>query len=88
MPNTLRITLPEPLREWVERQISRKGYSTASDYVLDLLRHEQLQEMRDRVDRKLIEGLESGPAAEMTPQDWQEIRQAGRQRAATRRKKK
>jgi antitoxin ParD1/3/4 len=88
MPSTLRITLPEPLREWVERQISRKGYSTASDYVLDLLRHEQLQEARDRVDLKLIEGIESGPAAEMTPQDWQDIRQEGRQRAARQRKKK
>lgn len=81
MSNPLHIELPDPLRAWVDRQVSRRGYGTASDYVLDLLRQEQLQEVRDRVDKKLVEALESGPAGEMTPQDWQDVRQEG-QRAA------
>ena len=81
MPNSLHIELPDPLREWVERQVSRRGYGTASDYVLDLLRQEQLQEVRDGVDAKLVEALESGPAAEMTLQDWQAVRQEGQRTA-------
>jgi len=87
MPNSLRITLPDPLSEWVQRQMSTKGYRTASAYVLDLLRHEQLQEARDRVDANLLAALESGPATDMTAQDWQEVRSEGRRRAAGRRKK-
>ena len=87
MPDSLNISLPEPLRAWVERQVSRRGYRDASEYLLDLLRHEQLQEVRDRVDAKLLEGLDSGPATAMTPQDWQEVREQGARQVGRRRKK-
>ena len=86
MRNALHITLPAPLRDWVERQVARKGYGSAGDYVLDLLRQEQLQEVRDRVDAKLALALESGPASDMTPQDWQDVRREGQRRVAAKRR--
>ena len=85
MPESLQITLPEPFHEWVQRQVTRKGYGSANDYVLELLRQEQLREVRDRVDATLLDAVESGPATEMTADDWQRIRQEGQRRAADQR---
>jgi hypothetical protein len=67
------ITLPAPLQEWAEQQAGRRGVSV-SEYLADLLRLEQARTARDRVDAKLLEAIDSGPAAEMTPQDWQDVR--------------
>jgi hypothetical protein len=35
-----------------------------------LIRTAQRQAAREELERKLIEGLESGPAAEVTPESW------------------
>lgn len=58
---TMNVSLPEPMKEWVEARAKTGRYSNASDYVRDLIRRDQ-----ERVDglaelQKLIsEGLESG----------------------------
>ena len=88
MPMSFRVSIPAPLRGWVQRRVRQKGYSTASEYILQLLRHDQLQEARDRVDAKLLDALDSGEPTEMTQQDWEEIRTEGRKRAATRKRAK
>ena len=79
------ITLPDALHDWARQQASRRGVSV-SDYVAELLVLDQARAARDRVDAKLLEALDSGPAAEMTPQDWQDVRDEGARRAAGRRK--
>lgn len=76
------------MRAWVQRRVRQKGYATASEYVLQLLRHDQLQEARDRVDAKLVEALDSGEPEAMTTEDWQAIRTNGRKRAASLRRSK
>lgn len=35
---TMNISLPEPMRAFVEEQVKQKGYSTASEYIHDLIR--------------------------------------------------
>ena len=37
---TLNISLPDQLREWVKTQISTGQYSSASDYLRDLIRQD------------------------------------------------
>ncbi|EON93913.1 CopG/Arc/MetJ family transcriptional regulator [Marinobacter lipolyticus SM19] len=57
----MNVSLPEPMKEWVESQAKSGRYSNTSDYVRDLIRKDQ-----DRADKiakmqKLIsEGIESG----------------------------
>jgi antitoxin ParD1/3/4 len=85
MPDLGPISLSQALHEWVQLQASRRGESV-SDYLAELLRLEQVREGRERVDAKLIEAIDSGPASEMTAQDWQEVRDEGQRRAASRRK--
>ena len=38
---TMTVTLPEPMKDWVDAQIRRGEYATASDYVRDLIRRDR-----------------------------------------------
>lgn len=50
---TMTISLPDPMKEWIEVQISKGEYASTSDYVRDLIRRD-----RSRRDQELtIEDL-------------------------------
>lgn len=87
MRTTMNISLPAPLKAWIERQVAGKGYSTASEYVRDLLRREQEQQARAYVEQKLTEAIDSGEARPITPDYYDRIRSEGMKRARSRRKK-
>ena len=55
---TLNISMPDAMREWIDAQIDAGEYANASDYIRDLIRHDQRQ--RDAVRLALIEGEKSG----------------------------
>jgi antitoxin ParD1/3/4 len=55
---TMNVSLPEPLKDWVEERVKTGRYANASDYVRDLIRRDQ--ERRDALVRALIEGEKSG----------------------------
>ena len=43
----------------------------------DLIRADQKQKARERIEALLLEGMESGQATEMTSEDWADIRRDG-----------
>ena len=55
---TLNISLPDPMRDWIDSQIKGGEYANASDYIRDLIRHDQRQ--RETLNLALIEGEQSG----------------------------
>jgi antitoxin ParD1/3/4 len=55
---TLNVSLPDAMREWIDAQIAAGEYANASDYIRDLVRHDQRQ--RDALRLALIEGEKSG----------------------------
>lgn len=55
---TMNVSLPDPLKEWVEDRVKTGRYANASDYVRDLIRRDQ--ESREALERALIEGEASG----------------------------
>jgi len=55
---TLNISMPKTMREWIDAQIEAGEYANASDYIRDLIRHDQRQ--RDALRLALIEGEKSG----------------------------
>ena len=87
MRTTMNISLPAPLKNWVEQQVEERGYSTASEFVRDVLRREQEQAVRAAVDARLLQAIESGEPTPMTAQDWKRIRTEGLKRTRSRRKK-
>jgi antitoxin ParD1/3/4 len=86
MRASMNISLPAPLKSWVEAQVEARGYSTASEFVRDVLRREQEQAARAAVDARLIQALDSGASRPMTANDWKQIRSEGRKRAQSARK--
>jgi antitoxin ParD1/3/4 len=58
---TMNVSLPDPMKDWVEAQARSGRYSNASDYVRDLIRRDQERAAKLAELQKLItEGIESG----------------------------
>jgi len=57
---TMNVSLPDPMKNWVEECVKSGRYANASDYVRDLIRqdHMKLEQLR----QALIEGENSGPS--------------------------
>jgi antitoxin ParD1/3/4 len=79
MPS-LNISLPAPLREWIEAQIKGGRYGNASEYLRELIRRAQ-----ERLERLLLDGVESGKASPLTKKDWAELRSEVAERLEKRR---
>lgn len=56
--STLNISIPPAMRKWIDEQIRSGEYANASDYMRDLIRHDQRQ--REALILALIEGERSG----------------------------
>lgn len=58
---TMNVSLPAPMKDWVEQQAKGGRYSNASDYVRDMIRRDQERgEKIARMQQLVTEGLESG----------------------------
>jgi antitoxin ParD1/3/4 len=79
---TLNISLPDSMRTFIEQKVTQGGYSTASEYIRQLVRDDQKRAAQERLETLLMEGLESGPSREMTAGDWEELRRRVWQRHA------
>jgi antitoxin ParD1/3/4 len=49
---TMNVSLPDPMRDWVQSQIARGKYASVSDYVRDLIRRDR--EVSDGQERWLV----------------------------------
>ena len=55
---TMNVSLPDAMRSWIDDQVSSGEYANASDYIRDLIRHDQRE--REALRLALIEGGRSG----------------------------
>ncbi|MCY1246603.1 Antitoxin ParD4 [compost metagenome] len=61
---TMNVSLPHPMKEWVEAQAKTGRYSNASDYVRDLIRKDQMRSDKIAAMQRFVdEGLQSGPGS-------------------------
>jgi len=70
----MNISLPENLKEFVESVIANDGYGTASEYVRELIREDEKRRAQERLEKLLLEGLESGEPIAITAEYWQKKR--------------
>ena len=78
---TMNISLPDEMKAFIEAQMSKEGYASASEFLRTLIREEQRRRAKRELEAKLLEGLQ-GPAVEMTAGDWDSIMQEAAQRHA------
>jgi antitoxin ParD1/3/4 len=66
MMSTMNISIPEPMKDWVQTQIDTGKYAGNSDYIRDLIRKDQAQHQKiEAMQEAITKGLESGD-----PQDF------------------
>ena len=71
---TVTISLPDSLKDFLDRQVSRRGYGNVSEYFRGLLREAQEKERDAHLQELLIQGLSSGDDIPMTNQFWKDLR--------------
>ena len=71
---TMNISLPDQLKDFVEGQVGSGRYSSVSEYVRDLIRDDEKRKAQEKLEALLVEGIQSGEATGMTRQDWSDIR--------------
>lgn len=71
---SMNISLPEPLKAFVDSQVSTGRYSSASEYVRELIRTDEKRKAEDQLEALLLAGLK-GEETVMSRADWQQIRQ-------------
>jgi antitoxin ParD1/3/4 len=77
---TMNISVPDPMKDWVQTQIETGAYANTSDYIRDLIRKDQ--EYRTKIallQQAINEGLESG----LSTKSFDEIIQVARQAVKT-----
>lgn len=73
MPNVT-ISLPEPLRDFVDQQMTARGFGNVSEYFRTLLREAQEKERETRLSELLLEGLSSGEDIPLDGKFWKDLR--------------
>lgn len=62
---TVTVSLPDPMKDWIEAQAKNGQFSGVSDYIRDLVRRDQSRkDHHEALIQALVEGEESGPARE------------------------
>ena len=80
---SMNISLPTPLKRFVDEQSAAGRHSSASEYVRDLIRGDEKRKVDERLEALLLEGLE-GEESPLTREDWTAIRKEALSRVAAR----
>ena len=70
---SMNISLPDPLKQFVDGQIAQGRYSSASEYVRELIRADEKRKAEDQLEAKLLEGLSTAESP-LTQADWKDLR--------------
>jgi len=70
---SMNISLPEPMKEFVDGQIAKGRYSSVSEYVRELIRADEKRKAEEQLEALLLEGMQ-GELTTFTREDWQAIR--------------
>ena len=70
--STMNISLPDSMKSFVDEQVSLRGYGTSSEYLRELIRHDQ---DRQHLRGLLLAGAAAPVVQEATPEYFNALRQ-------------
>ena len=84
---TMTISLPDPMKEWIEEQVKRGDYASTSDYVRDAVRkdRERLEANRPLTAEELQVMLDEAEAGGVSDKTLEDIFEEAMQKVAARR---
>jgi antitoxin ParD1/3/4 len=84
----LHVTLPEPLKQFIDGLVAEGAFKDSSEYLRTLIDRDRQAREKAHVETLLIAGVESGPSTPMTSEDWDEIEREGQRLIAARKVRK
>lgn len=72
---TMNISLPDPLKHFIDEEVREGNFSSTSDYMRDLVRRHQRAKAEDALKQLIAEGLASGSAGQVTADTFDQMRQ-------------
>jgi antitoxin ParD1/3/4 len=72
------------MKEYVEERVSAGAYSSASEYVRELVRADQKRHAKEQLEQILLKAINSGDPFEVTPGMLEDIKRKLRARSAQR----
>lgn len=69
--STMNISLPDALKDFVDEQVSQRGYGTSSEYLRELIRKDQ---DRLKLRELLLVGAKSAPTKPIEPSYFEGLR--------------
>jgi antitoxin ParD1/3/4 len=81
---TMNISLPDPMKQFVEDRVNAGAYSSVSEYVRELVRADQKRHAKEELEQILLNAMNSGDPFEVTPEMLEDVKQKLRVRAAQR----
>ena len=79
---TMNISLPDPLKQFVDEEVREGGFASTSDYMRDLVRQRQRTKAAEFLRQLIAEGMASGSAGEVTAETFEQMRKDLRKRHA------
>lgn len=64
---TMNISLPDPMKQWVEAQTKDGRYANSSDYVRDLIRRDQIKADKIAAMQRLVDEGRASGLSDKTP---------------------
>jgi antitoxin ParD1/3/4 len=74
------------MKRFVEDQVTAGAYSSASEYVRELVRADQKRQAKEQLEQVLFSAINSGEPIEVTPEMIDEVPQRLQARAAQRKR--
>ena len=72
---TMNVSLPEPMKTWVETVVNKGQYANSSDYIRDLIRRDQnAHEQQEQLIQALMDGENSGESEKSIDNIWAEVK--------------
>jgi antitoxin ParD1/3/4 len=72
---TMNISLPDPMKQYVEERVSAGDYSSASEYVRELVRADQKRHAKEELEQILLSAMNSGDPFGVTPEVLEDVKQ-------------
>ena len=69
------VQLSDVAQEFIDEQLAAGQFTSASDFIANLVEQARRKAARERVEQLLLEGLDSGPPIEATPEYWEKTKE-------------
>lgn len=71
---TLHLNVPDEVKALAEARAAESGYTRVEDYVTSLVRADATQDLSEEMEQAVLDGLNSGPAVDVTPRFWTDLK--------------